>query len=137
MGLLKSLSNFLGVMSPVQITWFNMMTRSEMLGVDVLGNKYYEGKPRKGATHSRRWVMYKGTPEATKVPPEWHGWLHHQTDEFPVSMAGRQGYRRNWQKPHATNKTGTEEAYMPPGHQLKGGVRDKASGDYEAWTPPK
>ena len=33
------------------------------------------------------------------------------------------------------NLTGTKAAYRPPGHILKGGQRDKATGDYEAWTP--
>jgi NADH:ubiquinone oxidoreductase subunit len=31
--------------------------------------------------------------------------------------------------------TGTELAYRPPGHALAGNHRDKATGDYEAWTP--
>ena len=31
--------------------------------------------------------------------------------------------------------TGTENAYLPPGHTLEGGKRAKATGDYEAWRP--
>ena len=31
--------------------------------------------------------------------------------------------------------TGTDQAYRPPGHTLKGGRRAKATGDYEPWTP--
>lgn len=29
-----------------------------------------------------RWVEYaeKGRYNASQVPPEWHGWLHHMTD---------------------------------------------------------
>lgn len=77
--------------------------------------------------------MYKGAPEASSVPPEWHGWLHHQTDEVPSEEA----FRRPWQKPHKPNMTGTSGAYHPPGHILEGGKRSKGTGDYEAWTPPE
>ena len=43
--------------------------------------------------------------------------------------------RRPWQKDHQPNLTGTELAYRPPGHTLKGGRRDPATGDYEPWSP--
>lgn len=103
------------------------------MGEDMFGNKYYTAKPRPGYKRDRRWVMYKGAPDASKVPPEWHGWLHHQTDDFPSNDA--ESYRRPWQQPHAPNLTGTNQAYRPPGHILEGGQRDKATGDYEAWSP--
>ncbi len=137
MRLFKSLFSILGVISPVHITWFNMTTRSKLMGADAFGNKYYEGAPRKGYHHTRRWVVYKGAPEASAVPPEWHGWLHHQTDVYPSLDESAPSFRRNWQQPHRANATGTDDAYMPPGHQLKGGKRDAAGGDYEAWTPPQ
>ncbi len=129
MGLLS----FLGVLSPAHITWTTLFTGAEHVGRDVNGNKYYRARPRPGYKRERRWVIYNGTPEATKVPPEWHGWLHHQCDEFPAS--GNDSFRRPWQKPHHANQTGTNRAYRPPGHILEGGARDKATGDYEPWTP--
>jgi NADH:ubiquinone oxidoreductase subunit len=43
--------------------------------------------------------------------------------------------QRAWQKPHEPNLTGTDLAYRPPGHVLKGGARAPASGDYEPWVP--
>ena len=89
--------------------------------------------PRKGYNHPRRWVKYKDTPEASAVPAEWHGWLHHQTDIFPEK--GEKSFRRKWQKPHKANMTGTHQSYRPKGHVLAGGQRDKATGDYEAWDP--
>lgn len=130
MGLL----NFLGVLSPAHISVFTWLKRPEKVGVDQFGNVYYRGKPKSGYKLERRWVIYKGAPEATKVPPEWHGWLHHQSNDVP---AENQSYRREWQKPHVPNMTGTNQAYRPPGHILKGGQRDKATGDYTAWTPPE
>jgi NADH:ubiquinone oxidoreductase subunit len=36
---------------------------------------------------------------------------------------------------HVPNLTGTDRAYRPPGHTLQGGRRDRATGDYEPWTP--
>ena len=132
MGLFK----FLGVLSPAHISFFTFAARGKKkIGTDQIGNTYYEGAPIKGYKRPRRWVIYKDAPEASAVPPEWHGWLHHQTDTVP-SQDG-ESYRRPWQKPHQPNMTGTNQAYRPPGHILAGGHREKASGDYEAWTPPE
>lgn len=129
MGLLS----FIGVLSPAHINWFSWVNAKECVGTDAAGNRYYRGKPRKGYDRDRRWVMYKDAPEASAVPPEWHGWLHYQTDRVPDESTP--SYRRPWQKPHIPNMTGTTAAYRPPGHVLEGGVRDKATGDYEAWRP--
>jgi NADH:ubiquinone oxidoreductase subunit len=104
------------------------------VGEDSFGNVYYSGKPRRGTKRERRWVIFKGEPEATTVPPEWHGWLHHQTDHLPTND---NPLRRDWQKPYVPNLTGTPNAYVPPGHISRGAQRDKATGDYEAWTPPQ
>lgn len=127
------LFSFLGVMSPVHIGWVTLISGGKSVGADSSGNKYYRAKPRSGYKRERRWVVYKGNPEASTVPPEWHGWLHHQTDIVPAEA--ETSYRRPWQKPHQANMTGTQQAYRPPGHILSGGKRDKATGDYEAWTP--
>ena len=35
----------------------------------------------------RRWVIYNGYAEASKVPPDWHGWLHYTFDEPPTDRA--------------------------------------------------
>src|ERR1700755_764906 len=87
------------------LTWL----RGELVGTDEFGNRYYRlrgFKPERlgGGRFSRerRWVMYTGAPEASKVPPEWHAWLHHSSGEVPGS---RQRY--GWEKPHLPNLTGT------------------------------
>ncbi len=104
----------------------------ELVGEDEFGNRYYreKGAPT-GRDGGKRWVIYKGEPEASKVPPQWHRWLHKTTDEVPAKDLNL----RPWQKPHLPNLTGTELAYRPPGHALAANKRDKATGDYEAWTP--
>lgn len=110
-------------------TFFNGVA----IGKDEFGNRYFEQKRKdEGATRKRRWVLYKGVAEPSKVPASWHGWLHHTldippTEQAPVSYA--------WQKEHTPNLTGTKLAYQPPGHILQGGQRKKATGDYEAWKP--
>lgn len=130
MGLL----NFLGVLSPAHVNWFSWRYKKERVGQDSLGNVYFRGKPRTDG-RERRWVMYNGAPEASMVPPEWHGWLHYQTDTVPSENG--ESFRRPWQKPHQPNMTGTNKAYRPPGHVLEQGRRSKATGDYEPWTPPE
>ena len=131
MGLLS----FLGVLSPAHIGLARLVSGAKYVGSDDSGNRYYSAKPRPGYRRARRWVIYKGASEASKVPPEWHGWLHHQTDAVPDPSAV--SYRRPWQKPHVPNLTGTTSAYRPPGHILSGARRPQATGDYEAWTPPE
>lgn len=131
MGLLS----FLGALSPAHISFFTWTYGGKKVGMDAFGNKYYEGKARAGYKRARRWVMYKGAPEASAVPPEWHGWLHHQNDTVPSEKG--ESFRRPWQKPHQPNLTGTQQTYRPPGHILEGGQRDKATGDYSAWQPPQ
>lgn len=125
--------SLLGVLSPAHISLFTATSGGKKIGTDQLGNKYYEAKARKGYKRTRRWVIYKGAPEASLVPPEWHGWLHHQTNTVP--SADGESYRRPWQKAYTPNMTGTNQAYRPPGHLLEGGKREKATGDYVAWIP--
>jgi NADH:ubiquinone oxidoreductase subunit len=127
MGIFRSL----GVLSPTYMLFVGL-TGKKKIGTDQLGNVYFSAKARKGYKRERRWVVYKGAPEASNIPPEWHGWMHHQTDVVP---ANDRSFRRDWQKPHQPNMTGTNLAYRPPGHVLEGGQRDKATGDYEPWRP--
>ena len=114
-------------------TWL----RGEEVGSDEFGNTYYREKGG-GRVHDdslrreRRWVIYDGETEASRVPPEWHAWLHHTLSDPPPKGGPM---KRPWQKPHLPNLTGTSEAYRPPGHTLKGGRRAAGTGDYEPWTP--
>ena len=118
-------------------TWLLTWLRGERVGTDEDGNRYYRLKnfrpqPLGGGRFSRerRWVIYKGEPEGSKVPPEWHAWLHHMVDEVPKP---RQRYP--WEKPHQPNLTGTPLAYRPRGSVLRGGHRRPATGDYQPWRP--
>jgi NADH:ubiquinone oxidoreductase subunit len=104
----------------------------ELVGSDQFGNRYYLDRRTKGQQRERRWVIYNGEVEASRVPPEWHGWLHRTVVEPPTVVAPQV---KPWQKPHLPNLTGSAQAYRPPGHTLKGGQRAKGTGDYEPWVP--
>ena len=118
-------------MANIQINMFTARA-GQLVGTDRYGNKYYQEKKARKGLKARRWVIYNGEPEATNVPPEWHGWLHYTMAE---PLPEQSAFHKPWIKEHQPNPTGTLEAYRPPGHLFEGGKRDKATGDYEAWTP--
>lgn len=107
-------------------TWW----KGEKVGTDRAGNRYYREKRPRAGMRARRWVIYAGEEEATRVPPEWHAWLHYTIDA-PLPEAKP----HPWVKEHEPNRTGTVTAYRPPGHQFAGGERAAATGDYEPWKP--
>src|SRR3984885_11616674 len=105
------------------------MLNGRRIGADPYGNSYYEERRPRAGYRIRRWVTYPGPPEASKVPPEWHAWLHHTTDA-PIPTP-----TQAWIKPHQPNLTGTEAAYVAPGTDSRAGQRPKVVADYQAWTP--
>lgn len=116
------------------VTWWNGQTLNTQLwtwrngvkvGEDDAGNTFYQTQDGK-----RRWVIYNGEAEASRVSPDWHGWLHHTYAEPPTEAPLR---RKDWEKPHQENLTGTALAYAPPGSIRSGAPEPRA--DYEAWTP--
>ena len=113
-------------------TLFYTWMKGEMVGIDEFGNRYFQNNSDKLHGKVRRWVLYKGKVEASKVPPEWHAWLHHTCD-FPLTENAANAPA--WHKEHLPNLTGTEGAYRPRGHDLRGGERAHATGDYQSWTP--
>jgi NADH:ubiquinone oxidoreductase subunit len=105
--------------------------KGRQVGADAVGNRYFtEHRPSPRRARVRRWVIYPAVADPSSVPAEWHMWLHYTTD---APLTDRP--RRDWQKPHLANATGTAAAYRPPGHDYAGGQRAKADGDYESWIP--
>lgn len=103
------------------------------VGDDIFGNRYFtESKaPKQG--RAKRWVLYKGMAEPSKVPADWFGWLHYTTDVVPSTQS--KAHHHAWEKQHVPNLTGTKRAYAPTG-SLRGVARhDKSTADYEAWKP--
>ena len=107
--------------------------KMKKVGEDALGNTYYVQTRGVGPLGvPRRFVTYKHGAEASKVPPEWHGWLHYTVDTPPTE----DDYQaKPWEKPHRPNMTGTAEAYRPDGSILTPAQRSKGTGDYKAWRP--
>ena len=113
-------------------TLFNSAMTGEQVGTDAQGNSYFRAKKRRADGGERRWVMYDGANDASRVPAEWHGWLHNTYDGVPESHLPP---ARIWEVDYTPNATGTPAAYRPQGALEKGGHRAAATGDYEAWSP--
>ncbi len=112
----------------------NQIGRSaKLVGHDENGNAYYESTDPKFDYdgRNRRFVIYNGYADASKVTPDWHGWLHHTFVEPPTREPLK---RRAWEKDHKPNLTGTIWAWRPKGSLARGGKREAADGDYEPWT---
>ena len=114
------------------VTLLTLKFTAQQVGIDRFGNRYYEERRARRGKSRRRYVRYKGIAEASKVPADWHGWLHH-TESLPPPEGGYE--KHEWQQEHQPNVTGTTNAYRPQGHILKGGKRKPATGDYKPWTP--
>ena len=114
-------------------TLFTVKRRGSLVGEDALGNRYYQSRDSKSYDgRKRRWVLFNGYADASKVPAEWHGWLHYTVDQPPTEQPFT---RRAWMKPHAPNLSGTPMAWRPRGSIARSGERPRATGDYQAWRP--
>jgi NADH:ubiquinone oxidoreductase subunit len=76
----------------------------KIVGTDSVGNKYYQSKAGK------RWVIYTGEIDASKIPIEWYSWIHFTNNRIENNHNLK---KYNWQKPHQSNQTGTKNAYHP------------------------
>ena len=81
----------MGILSKI-FTWWDGATigtalfsamKGDKVGTDAQGNAYYRSKHEDTDGLDKRWVIYNGANDASRVPPEWHGWLHHSYDELP------------------------------------------------------
>jgi NADH:ubiquinone oxidoreductase subunit len=126
----------MGIMNTIlrAVTWWNGQTigtqiftarNGRKVGEDSAGNVFYQSKDGK-----RRWVIYNGEIEASRISPEWHGWLHH-TWQSPPTEAPLP--HKPWEKPHLENLTGTPLAYAPAGSLRRPDPAERQ--DYEAWAP--
>jgi NADH:ubiquinone oxidoreductase subunit len=115
-------------------TWWNSQTlntrfytwrKGVRVGDDEQGNVYYETRDAK-----RRWVIFNGEAEASRVNADWHGWLHHTFKDAPSKTPLA---HKSWEEPHQENLTGTAMAYAPAG-SLRAAAPASRS-DYEAWKP--
>ena len=108
-------------------TWWNQDTfgtriktilTGKFVGKDSFGNKYYENKKGK------RWVIYNGEIDASKIPVEWYSWIHFTQNKIEKK---HEFQKYKWQKPHKPNLTGTDSAYYPNNNK---NVNEKK---YKSW----
>ena len=93
--------------------WWNQQTLGtriqtilfgKFVGKDSFGNKYYQTKKGK------RFIIYKGEVDASKIPNEWYSWIHFMKNKIENVHELK---KFHWQKPHKSNQTGTDQAYQP------------------------
>ena len=115
----------LQVETPVKVLNFERCHPKNEVGEDDSGNMFYETKDS-----AKRWVIFNGESEATRVNPDWHGWLHHTWNDPPNKIPLT---HKIWEKPHKENRTGTAMAHAPAGSLRQS--RPQSHSDYEAWIP--
>ena len=102
-------------------TFIDTLFNGKLAGCDEFGNKYYYN------SKGKRWVIYANRVEASKIPPEWHLWIHFLTNSKPSDNLNK----FKWQKRHEENLSGTKRAYKPYGsltHDSKKNMKK-----YETW----
>tara|TARA_B100000029_G_scaffold453771_1_gene479837 strand:- start:840 stop:1208 length:369 start_codon:yes stop_codon:yes gene_type:complete len=102
-------------------TFLYTLFKGKLAGEDQFGNKYYFN------SKGNRWVIYKNQVESSKIPPEWHSWVHFTTKKKPTDFRNKY----SWQKEHEENLSGTKGAYKPDG-SLSAPKR-KEMKKYETW----
>ncbi len=94
-------------------TWWNHQTLGTRIytlffgkykGNDYFGNKYFQSKS------GRRWVIYNGEVDATKIPNEWYSWIHYLNNKIENTQNIK---KYKWQKKNIPNRTGTSKAFHP------------------------
>ena len=102
-------------------TFIYTLFTGKLAGVDEFGNKYYSN------SKGKRWVIYNKEAESSKIPAEWHLWIHYLTKNKPVNNLNK----FKWQKKHEENLTGTKNAYTPDG--VLSSDSKKNVKKYESW----
>ena len=102
-------------------TFLYTMITGKFSGNDEFGNKYYSN------SKGKRWVIYKDNVESSKIPPEWHSWIHFTTKNIPSNDLKK----FPWQKKHQENLTGTEHSHKPDGSLRSSSKKNNKK--YETW----
>ena len=95
---------------------------------DKFGNKYFEDTTETYGRH--RWVEYAEdfAYDSSKVPPDWHKWLHHNSLAHPKDSPLEEP---KYQAEFGRNPTGTDNAYLPDNHRLNKAHLGSAKEKYE------
>lgn len=90
------------------------------IGADGFNNAYYKTK---NSAKEKRWVIYNGIYDSSKIPAEWHSWLH-----FTQTSAPKKN-EKNWEP----NTTGTKFAQKQITSIEK--IPQTALNCYSSWFP--
>merc|ERR1719231_1693754 len=80
-----------------KLFYYDQVKIGRLVGTDRLGNEYYENTDYGHGRH--RWVepnMDRMPYDSSRVQPEWHGWLHHMTDQTPNNPSAKRGKKTTW-----------------------------------------
>ena len=102
-------------------TFIYTLFTGKFVGIDEFGNKYYTN------SRGRRWVIYKNNVESSKIPAEWHSWIHFLKTNKPSTEIKK----FSWQIQHEENLTGTKKAYKPDGSLIHNSKKNMKK--YETW----
>ena len=102
-------------------TFIYTLFLGKLSGKDQFGNKYYSN------SKGKRWVIYNGNIESSKIPPEWNSWIRFLSINTPSNNLKK----FSWQKEHQENLTGTKKAYKPEGSLSS--ESKKSMKKYETW----
>jgi NADH:ubiquinone oxidoreductase subunit len=111
---------------------YDISRRGRVVGEDEQGNTYYEERKPSLDGRPRRWVVYNGYAEPSRIPPDWFGWMHYTLDEPPTVRALP---RKAWEKPHVPNLSGTPFAWHRRGSLASPLPRTPTVSDYQPWRP--
>ena len=118
-------------MFKIIFSWWNRQTFGTLLntlifgvkvGVDDFGNTYYRNK-----SDTKRWVIYNDVIDASKIPPEWHSWMHRLIKTTPDKIKFT---NYQWQKKYSEKLTGTSKSYNP--NTKNKNFKNKK---YKSWQP--
>ena len=102
-------------------TFIYTLFTGKLVGKDEFGNKYYSN------SKGKRWVIYTNRVESSKIPPEWHLWIHFLTNNKPSNNL----IKFKWQKKHEENLSGTAKAHKPDGSLTFDSKKNMKK--YETW----
>lgn len=90
------------------LTRIHLIFFARFIGEDEYRNKYFQSNKRKDyLSRYKRFCIFNGKVEASKIPAEWHSWMHYNA-EAPISYK-----KQFWMKSHTPVLTGTVYAFTP------------------------
>lgn len=93
------------------LTLLRLCFTAKFIGADEYRNRYYESKKQKDSFgRNKRFCIYNGIVEASKIPSQWHAWIHH-TSTDPLQCK-----HLFWYKAHIPDVTGTVFVFRPNKH---------------------